>query len=168
MGKTTTLLHAKMERGKFGTCSEWWWVAVTQTVWPKSNREVGCNPRCGLPSPSTCFTHLPQHKWVNSLVVQACSYITTYTKLHKTCDLWNFRTYFTSQDKIEDWGDTRKFCGKIGKGLAMWEDTDAYKDMKSITSNDVHDDAIWTALNNKDRDDCGDNPSDCDGKLVSG
>ena len=50
----------------------------------------------------------------------------------------------------------------------MWEDTDAYKDMKSITSNDVHDDAIWTALNNKDRDDCGDNPSDCDGKLVSG
>ena len=71
-----------------------------------------------------------------------------------------------SKSKINKWGDGSNFCKDVGKGLVIWEDTEIYKDMKSITSQDVYDEPIWTALNNWNNEECGDDPSDCDGKLV--
>ena len=71
-----------------------------------------------------------------------------------------------SKSKLDKFTDARKFCKDVGRGLAIWEDTDIYKDMKSITSQSVFDEPIWTALNNMGKVDCGDNPADCDGKLV--
>ena len=78
------------------------------------------------------------------------------------------RAYFVSKSKVQRFPDARTFCSNVGKGLALWEDTDVYKDMKSITSSDVFDEPIWTALNNMGRKSCDMNTdiSDCDGKLV--
>ena len=59
----------------------------------------------------------------------------------------------------------RPVCTNLDKGLALWEDTVTYRDMKSIASSDVLDKPIWTALNNKNKKDC-DGASACDGKLV--
>ena len=73
-----------------------------------------------------------------------------------------------TKQKVQRYSEANKFCTDVGKGLAIWEDTDIYKDMISITSSDVFDAPIWTALCNLDRENCGDDPSDCDGKLVRG
>ena len=76
-----------------------------------------------------------------------------------------FRSYYVSPNEVNNWSNAMWICTALGKGLALWEDTVTYKDMKSIASSDVLDKPIWTALNNKNKKDC-DGASACDGKLV--
>ena len=75
------------------------------------------------------------------------------------------RSYYVSPNEVNKWSNAMWICTHLGKGLVVWEDTVTYNDMKSIASSDVFDKPIWTALNNKDKENC-DGASKCDGKLV--
>ena len=75
------------------------------------------------------------------------------------------RSYYVSPNEHNNWSSALRICTTLGKGLVIWEDTVTYNDMKSITSSDVLDKPIWTALNNKGKQNC-DGASKCDGKLV--
>ena len=60
------------------------------------------------------------------------------------------------------------FCDNLGLGLAMWDTSDTFNDLRSITgdNSDMFDEQAWTALNNADRKNC-DGAQNCDGKLVT-
>ena len=86
-----------------------------------------------------------------------------------TISMFNFglisRSYYVSPYEVNKWSNALWICTTLGKGLVLWEDIVTYNDMKSIASSDVFDKPIWTALNNKDKENC-DGASKCDGKLV--
>ena len=83
-------------------------------------------------------------------------------------DLFAFRSYSVSKDEKDSWQDAMTFCDNLGLGLAMWDTTDSYDDLKEITdsssySNQMFDKPAWTALNNANLEQC----DGCSGKLVN-
>ena len=56
------------------------------------------------------------------------------------------------------------FCENRGLGLAIWDSSEAYEDLKYLSTTAVKSD-LWTALTNEDNRNCYDQ-FDCDNKLL--
>ena len=75
------------------------------------------------------------------------------------------RSYKVSRWQFDSWDKAMNFCQNLGLGLAIWDTTETYDDMKSISSKSALSWGMWTALGNTMSQSC-DGANACDGKLV--